>query len=52
MNGERVFLMALTGYGGEDERRQALAAGFDAFLIKPFERGKFEAAARTATKEP
>jgi signal transduction histidine kinase/ActR/RegA family two-component response regulator len=51
MNGERVFLMALTGYGGEGERRRALDAGFDAFLIKPFESAKFEAAARAATKE-
>jgi CheY-like chemotaxis protein len=51
MNGKRVLLMALTGYGGEGERSQALAAGFDAFLIKPFERVKFEAAAFAATKE-
>jgi signal transduction histidine kinase/ActR/RegA family two-component response regulator len=52
MDGRRVYLVALTGYGGEGERSQALEAGFDAFLIKPFELSKFEAAARmAATKE-
>jgi CheY-like chemotaxis protein len=30
-----VFLIALTGYGQDDDRRRALEAGFDAFLIKP-----------------
>ncbi len=32
---EDVFLAALTGYGQEEDRRQALEAGFDAHLIKP-----------------
>jgi CheY-like chemotaxis protein len=30
-----VRLVALTGYGQEEDRRQALAAGFDWFLVKP-----------------
>lgn len=30
-----ALLVALTGYGGEDERRKALAAGFDEHLTKP-----------------
>ncbi|NLY00835.1 MAG: response regulator [Rhodopirellula sp.] len=30
-----VFLVALTGYGQPDDRRQALDAGFDAHLVKP-----------------
>ncbi len=30
-----VRLVALTGYGQEEDRRQATAAGFDWFLVKP-----------------
>lgn len=30
-----AFLIALTGYGQEDDRRRALEAGFDAHLLKP-----------------
>ena len=33
--GVAIRLVALTGYGQEDDRRQALAAGFDSFLVKP-----------------
>jgi CheY-like chemotaxis protein len=33
--GEDIKLVALTGYGQEDDRRQATAAGFDWFLVKP-----------------
>ena len=29
------FLIALTGYGQDDDRRRALDAGFDAHLVKP-----------------
>jgi signal transduction histidine kinase len=32
---DRVALVALTGYGGEEDRRQALVAGFDDHLVKP-----------------
>ncbi len=32
---DRVFLVALTGYGQPDDRRQAIEAGFDAHLVKP-----------------
>jgi CheY-like chemotaxis protein len=28
-------LIALTGWGSEEDRRQALSAGFDSHLIKP-----------------
>jgi signal transduction histidine kinase len=34
-NADRVMLVALTGYGQEEDRRQAQEAGFDAFLVKP-----------------
>lgn len=33
--GHEVFLIALTGYGQPEDRRRALAAGFDAHLVKP-----------------
>ena len=32
---ERVALVALTGYGREADRQQAMAAGFDYHLAKP-----------------
>jgi CheY-like chemotaxis protein len=31
----RPLLVALTGYGREDDRRQAQEAGFDHHLVKP-----------------
>ena len=30
-----VYLVALTGYGQEEDRRMAMEAGFDAHLVKP-----------------
>lgn len=33
--GRGVYLVALTGYGEPDDRQRALAAGFDAHLVKP-----------------
>jgi signal transduction histidine kinase len=35
--GGTILLVALTGYGQPDDRRQALEAGFDAHLVKPVE---------------
>jgi CheY-like chemotaxis protein len=32
---EGVYLVALTGYGGAEDRHRALDAGFDAYLTKP-----------------
>lgn len=37
-----VALVALTGYGQEEDRRRALAAGFDHHLVKPVEPQKLE----------
>ena len=37
---ELVFLVALTGYGQEDDLRAALDAGFDAHLVKPADIGE------------
>jgi CheY-like chemotaxis protein len=30
-----LYLVAITGYGREEDRRAARAAGFDAHLVKP-----------------
>jgi CheY-like chemotaxis protein len=35
-------LVALTGYGCEEDRRDALRAGFDRHLVKPVEPGAIE----------
>jgi signal transduction histidine kinase/ActR/RegA family two-component response regulator len=36
-SGGQVYLVALTGYGAEEDRRSALEAGFDAHATKPVE---------------
>ena len=36
-NGETVYLVALTGYGGTDAKAKAKAAGFDLHITKPFD---------------
>ena len=33
--GKDMLLIAVTGYGHEEDRQQALAAGFDHFVTKP-----------------
>jgi CheY-like chemotaxis protein len=38
----RPFLVALTGYGRPEDRRQALAAGFDDHLVKPVDLAALE----------
>ncbi len=37
VDGTKVVFVAVTGYAGEDDQERALAAGFDAFLVKPLE---------------
>lgn len=32
---ERVMLVALTGYGSDEAKRSAIAAGFDHHVVKP-----------------
>ena len=34
-DGDSVLLVALTGYGQDDDRKRSAAAGFNAHLIKP-----------------
>jgi signal transduction histidine kinase len=36
-----VRLIALTGYGAADDRALALAAGFDDYMVKPFDLARF-----------
>ena len=33
--GDRIRLIALTGYGRDEDRRAVLSAGFDEHLVKP-----------------
>ncbi len=40
--GTRIQLIALTGWGQENDRRRALAAGFDHHLIKPIDPDQLE----------
>lgn len=35
--GDRILLIALTGYGREEDRRAVLTAGFDEHLVKPLD---------------
>ncbi len=39
---QRPRLVALTGYGGEEDRRRSREAGFDAHLVKPVDVGDLE----------
>jgi CheY-like chemotaxis protein len=34
-SGDKIFLIALTGYGREQDRKAALGAGFECHLVKP-----------------
>ena len=40
MNGKRIRLVAVTGYGGLDNRRRAEQAGFDVHITKPVDPSK------------
>lgn len=41
--GERIMLVALTGWGQEEDRRNSLEAGFNAHLVKPVEQAELMA---------
>ena len=41
--GEKMLLVAQTGYGQEEDRRRSQLAGFDAHLVKPVDLGALQA---------
>jgi CheY-like chemotaxis protein len=41
--GKQIYLVAVTGYGQPKDREQALASGFDDYLVKPFDRDRMTA---------
>jgi CheY-like chemotaxis protein len=45
--GPRPTIVALTGWGQEDDRREAREAGFDHHLVKPAELGALKALLRS-----
>lgn len=47
-HGDRLTLVAVTGYGQASDREQAFAAGFDEHLLKPVNPDALEAVLRTA----
>jgi CheY-like chemotaxis protein len=48
--GANMLLIALTGWGQEDDKRKALEAGFDHHLIKPIDPDALEALMAAADK--
>jgi CheY-like chemotaxis protein len=40
--GDRIYLIALTGYGQPQDRKRALQAGFNAHLVKPVDPRELE----------
>jgi two-component system, sensor histidine kinase len=49
--GRGIRLIALTGYGSEEQRTQALAAGFDLHLIKPIDPSRLADLLRTTAPQ-
>jgi signal transduction histidine kinase len=51
--GERMILVAVTGWGQEEDRRRTTEAGFDGHLVKPVDYGAFKKLlASLLTREP
>jgi CheY-like chemotaxis protein len=50
--GRRATLIAITGWGLEEDKRRALAAGFDEHLTKPFDPTGLELLLRRAAARP
>ena len=40
LDGDAMVLIAMTGYGQPEDRRRAIQAGFDAYLVKPVDPGE------------
>jgi len=50
--GHAMTLVALTGWGQEDDRKKSAAAGFDRHLVKPVEQAALEGVLATSAKSP
>jgi len=50
--GRDISLVALTGHGMEEDRRKALAAGFDEHLVKPTDHDKVTALVSHPPRRP
>jgi signal transduction histidine kinase/CheY-like chemotaxis protein len=50
--GRGATLIAITGWGQEQDKRRALAAGFDLHLTKPIDPGRLEALLQRAGRQP
>ena len=50
--GRRAMLIAITGWGQDEDKRRALAAGFDEHLTKPFDPSGLEALLQLAPGRP
>jgi CheY-like chemotaxis protein len=50
--GKRTLLIALTGWGQEEDKRKAFDAGFDHHLIKPIDPDALEALMGSALRPP
>ncbi|MEO7743322.1 MAG: response regulator [Usitatibacter sp.] len=47
-----VYLVALSGYGSEEDRRKSLHAGFDCHLVKPLDPSQLPAILASAERRP
>jgi len=50
-NGRSMRLIALTGYGQDEDRRRALSAGFDQHLVKPVDIDRLQEILAQASKQ-
>ena len=50
--GRGVVLVAVTGWGQEQDRRRAVAAGFDHHLVKPISAETVETLLHSLAREP
>ena len=51
-----AFLVAMSGYGSDEDRAEALSAGFDEYLVKPVDLGllrdRLQSRVSGASREP
>ncbi len=50
--GDEIYMVAVTGFCGPDERRLSIEAGFDEFLVKPVEAETLEKLVARAARRP